>query len=175
MTSGTITGKPRKGTATVEFAVVLPLIVLLLLGAVETGRGVMVCHALQEAAQAGCRVYSVEDSTLSQARAMVDGIMEDAGITNHQIQFSPSSKSGIDIHMEPVSVTVSIPFADVAWLPADFLAGATLQGRCVMPADLSESDGGDTDGHSELDDDNDMDGNLRFSGDITDDDDDDDD
>ena len=119
----------RLGTATVEFAVVLPLIVALLLGAVEVGRGVMINHSLQEAAHAGCRVYCVEDSTLTQARNVVDAVMTDAGVTNHTIVFDPPSKAGIDTPMEAVSVTVTVPYMDVAWVPADSPAGGHPAGQ----------------------------------------------
>ena len=158
-----------------EFAIVLPLIMLMLLGAVEVGRGVMVTHSLQEAAQAGCRVYCVEDTTKKQAKKMVKTVMADAGIENYKMKFKPGKKSKVDTHLEPISVTVTVPFAEVGWLPADFLAGATLSGSCVMPADVDHSDGGDSNGYSTLDDDNDTDGFTRFSGDIDPDDDDDDD
>jgi len=147
----------RRGIAAVEFAVMLPLVVLLLLGAVEVGRGVMVSHSLQEAAQAGCRVYSV------------------AGITNQTITFEPPSKGQIDVHMEPVTVTVTIPFVNVAWVSPNFLNGAALQGKCIMPADLDVSDGGDMNGYTLTDDDNVADGFERDDDDNGDDDDDDDD
>lgn len=153
--------RQRRGIAVVEFAVILPLIVLLLLGAVEVGRGVMVAHTLQEAAQAGCRVYSVEDTTFADATAIVNQIVADAGITNHTIVFDPPTKAGVNLHMEPVTVAVSVPFIDVAWLSPNFMSGATLEGRCVMPADVDESDGGDTNGYTIIDDDNNADGVER--------------
>ena len=151
----------RTAAAAVEFAVVLPLIVSLLLGAIEVGRGVMVCHALQEAANAGCRVYCVEDTTRAQAAALVDQSLSVAGISGYSIQYDPPSKSAVDTPLEPVTVTVSVPYDQVAWLPITFLNAATLRGTCVMPADIDISDGGDDDGYSPGSDDNPTDGNDR--------------
>ena len=69
----------------------------------------------------------------------------------------------MDKTLEDVSVTITAPCADVAWLPPTFFSGATLQGRSVLPADLEVSDGGDTDGYHWTDDDHDGDGNVRDS------------
>ncbi|MEQ8211697.1 MAG: pilus assembly protein [Lacipirellulaceae bacterium] len=151
----------RRAVAATEFAVVLPLIVMLVLGAVEAARAVIVSHALQEAANAGCRVYSVEGTTQANASAIINTAMSNAGLTNHTIVFNPSSKAAVDVPLEPITVTVTIPYSQVAWLPPNFLSGATLQGRCVMPADIDRSDGGDTNGYFDSDDDQENDGNLR--------------
>ena len=75
--------------------------------------------------------------------------------------FHAEALAVIDEVMQPVTVTVSIPFLDVAWLPASFLNGVSLEGRCVMPADLDQSDGGDNNGYTQIDDDHDGDGYVR--------------
>lgn len=145
----------------VEFAVVLPVIVLLLVGSIEMARAVMVAHALQEAAQAACRVYSVEGTTKSQAEALVAKAMSHAEVTDYAVTYEPASKSGVDVPLEPVTVTVTASYSKIAWLPPTYLGGATLQGVCVMPADLDISDGGDQNGYKPTDDDFDGDGNER--------------
>lgn len=151
----------QRGVAAVELALVLPLIVLLLGGAIELGRAVMVAHTLQEAAQAGCRVYSVEGTTQSDALAIINTAMSQAGLTNPTVTFLPSSKAAVDVPMEPVKVTVTLSYANVAWLPVLFLSGSTLKGCSVMPADLDQSDGGDTNGYFDVNDDQEYDGYLR--------------
>ena len=151
----------RTGAASVELAVVLPLLVLLVLGTIEAARGVAVSHALQEASQAGCRIYSVGGTTQEQAKAIIDATMENAGITSHQIVFDPDEKSKVDKSMEEVTVSVSIPYSEISWLPPQFLSDSVLEGRTVFPADLEASDGGDTDGYRVMDDDNDLDGIVR--------------
>jgi TadE-like protein len=152
----------RRAVAAVEFALILPLIVLLLLGAIEGARAVMVTHALQEAAQAGCRVYSVEGSTKAQASAIIDTALLNAGVSNYLITFSPTSKADVNVPLEPVSINVSIPYSKVAWVAPIFLSGANLSGNCVMPADLIQSDGGDRNGYVDTNDDHEVDGNFRY-------------
>lgn len=126
----------RKGAAAVEFALVLPIIVTLLLGCLEIGRGIMVQHTLQEAAQAGCRVYSASDADEQAHEEIIAQAMERAGIAKYSITLDPPSKSQIDDVLEPVTVTVSVEFGEVAWLSSAHLAGKTLAGRCTMPADI---------------------------------------
>ena len=136
--STTHTSEHRAGAAAVEFAVVLPFIVLLILGAIEAGRAVMVQHALEEAARAGCRLYVVDDVTEQEARDMIADSLTAAGITKYTITLNPATKAGVDTHLEPVTVTVSVNYADVAWLPARFFTGKAVSGQCTMPADLNE-------------------------------------
>ncbi len=151
----------RRGVEVVEFALVLPVIVMLLFGAIEAARGVMVVHTLQEAAQAGCRVYSVKDTSQADATAMIAEAMTRARITNYDTTFNPSNKADVNESGEPVTVTVTTSFANVAWLTPRFLAGKTLRGGCVFPADMNASDGGDTNGYDATLDDNPIDGNTR--------------
>lgn len=151
----------RRGVEVVEFALVLPLIVMLLLGAIEAARAVMVVHALQEAAQAGCRVYSVKGTTQADATAMINEAMTRARVTNYMVAFKPAMKDDVDVSGEPVTVTVSASFANVAWLSPRFFLGKSLRGSCVFPADVESSDGGDTNGYNADDDDNIIDGNSR--------------
>lgn len=53
---------PARGQALVEFAVVLPVIVLLLLGLFDAGRGVLFFTELTNASRAGARIAIVNQS-----------------------------------------------------------------------------------------------------------------
>ncbi len=128
----------RRGAAAVECALMLPLYVLLVLGAIDVGRAVAVKHTLAEAARAGCRIYTIkEELTQQDARDMIDKAMTDAGFDNYTVEFDPSSSDDI-VHLEPVTVSVSLAFDDVSLLPSQFLAGRTLTGACIMPGDTGE-------------------------------------
>ena len=154
----------RRGVEIIEFALVLPLIVLLLCGAIEAARAVMVVHTLQEAAQAGCRVYSVKGTTQADATSIIANAMTHARITNYNVAFKPSKKEDVDVSGEAVTVTVTASFANVAWLSPRFFADKSLRGSCVFPADMNASDGGDTNGYDADSDDNPIDGILRDDG-----------
>ena len=54
-------GGKRRGAAVVELAVVLPVFVLLVIGAIDVGRAILVRHKLVEAARAACRLHTIQD------------------------------------------------------------------------------------------------------------------
>lgn len=123
------------GAAIVEFAVVLPVIVLLLMGSLELGRAVMVRHVLEETARAGCRVAVFENGTKQDVIDIVDAAMTAAGIDTYTLTVNPDPPENLDA-FEPVTVTVSVAYTDVSWLPSsNFMSESTLTGLCVMPAE----------------------------------------
>ena len=130
-----IPDEQRRGVSAVEFAVVVPLLVLVLLGSVELGRATMVQHTLQEAARSACRRYIVEDATITDVENMVAATMDAANITGYTVTRDPVLAEDIDTHMEPVTVSVSVDYDQVSWLAPWFMGGTTLVGTCVMPAD----------------------------------------
>ena len=127
----------KRGVAAVEMAVVLPVLILLLMGSMQLGRGVMVKHILEEVARAGCRVAVVESSTTSDVEAIVATAMKTAHLTNYTVTVSPNPPTEMG-PFEAVTVTITIPYDQVSWVKAGFLEGRTLEGVCVMPA---EADG----------------------------------
>jgi len=124
----------RKGAALVEFALVLPVFLLLIFGGLEMGRAVMVKHVLEEAARAGCRVASMQGATTNDVTSVVDQALEKAGLAGYQIAVSPSPPRSAE-HLDPVSVTITVPHSEVAWLPSPrFMGNKSLAGVCIMPA-----------------------------------------
>lgn len=131
----------RQGAAAVEFAVILPLIVLLILGAIEMGQAIMVQQTLIAASRAGARVYAVRQETTAQdVRDIVDVAMANANISGYSVDPDPPFSQAKDIgHLEPVTISVSVPFSQIAWLPGIwFLTDTTLTGRCTIPADTGK-------------------------------------
>lgn len=131
------------GASVVEFAVTAPLVVLLLFGAIEMGRAVMVQHMLQEVAQAGCRLYSVSDTTEADVQDIIDQAMQQSGIENYTVKYDPPGKDEVDESMEPVTVTVTADYNEVSWVAPFYMGDAVITGSCVMPADIVEGDDDD--------------------------------
>ena len=98
----------RRGIAAVEFAVVLPPMILILLVSLEITRGFAVQHALQEAAMNGCRIYTLGDKTQADAQAMIDRSLDEANITGYTITYEPALKADIVADLQPVTVTVTV-------------------------------------------------------------------
>ena len=119
--------RPRRGAAAVEFALIAPLLFLLIFGMIEFGRAVMVQQILTNASREGARRAILEQTTLS-----------DTSIPGASVSVSPNPLSSVGFG-DPVTVTCSIPYAQVTWLPTPaFFGGKTLTGRSVMRAERPE-------------------------------------
>jgi Flp pilus assembly protein TadG len=126
-------GRPRRssprlryrcGAAVVEFAVVSPVFFLLTFGMIEYGRLVMVQQILTNAAREGARVGVLDNSTTSDVVTASNQYLSSANINNATVTVSPSPPSSA-VAGAPVSVTVSVGFRQVSWLPSPMFLGNT--------------------------------------------------
>ena len=102
----------RKGQALVEFALVLPLLLLLILGIVEFGRAWNAKQILTDAAREGARLSVVGDPTItdtSQVNPSIRTIIALAGLDSSTatISYPDGFKTGTG---NVTSVMVSLPF-----------------------------------------------------------------
>jgi len=125
----------RIGASVVEFAVVLPLFVTLVLGGIELGRAMLVRHTLEEAARAGCRLAVASGGTTDEVKSIVATAMNIASISEYTVKVDPDPPSTAT-NKTPVTVTVSALYDKTSWLPVPaYLGGKTIVGRCVMPSE----------------------------------------
>jgi Flp pilus assembly protein TadG len=113
----------------VEFAVVLPLVLLLLLGIWEVGRMVEVQQVLFNAAREGARQASTASVSLGTIQANVQTYIQNAepGITNlsgYQMTYQnvthPAVADPMDANqLDHFRITVALPFANVKWAVVD--------------------------------------------------------
>src|SRR5437870_5215552 len=75
------TRRSRKGVAAVEFALVLPLLILLVMGAWEVGRLVQVMQLLDNAAREGGRQAATGKKTNDEVKTAVVECLNQNGIT----------------------------------------------------------------------------------------------
>src|SRR5687767_10195268 len=68
----------RKGSALVEFAVVLPLLVLIILGIIEFGRAMMVLETLTHIAREGARRGALSGTSSDEIKEYVTGLIDTA-------------------------------------------------------------------------------------------------
>jgi Flp pilus assembly protein TadG len=62
-----------RGASAVEFALILPILILLLFGIIEFGRGYNARNTITHAAREGARAAAVDDGSLATATAAVVG------------------------------------------------------------------------------------------------------
>jgi Flp pilus assembly protein TadG len=122
----------RRGSAVVEFAVVAPVFFLFIFGMIEYGRMVMVQQILTNAAREGARVGILDNSTQSDVDTAVDRYLTAANINGSTTTVTPNPPSSATSG-NPVTVTVSVGFNQVSWLPSPFfLGGKTLSYTATM-------------------------------------------
>jgi Flp pilus assembly protein TadG len=120
----------ERGATVVEFAFIVPLLIVLVLGIAEFGRAFQVSGTLSAAAREGVRVMALQNDPAA-ARAAVRNAAPalDPGVTNAQITITPAScpVAGTATTTVRLTVTYTHPF-----LTDFFGSGVDLTGTGVM-------------------------------------------
>jgi len=128
----------RRGATVVEFAVVAPLLFLFVFAMIEFGRMVMVEQILTNAAREGARRAILEQSTATEVETIVSDYLAGSSIPGATVAVSPSSFNHVGFG-DPVTVTVSVPYGQVSWLPTPWFLGTTnLKAESVMRGERPE-------------------------------------
>lgn len=124
--------RERRGTALVEFAMVAPVFFLFMVGAIEFGRAIMVQEVLTDASREGARVGILDNSQTSDVDAAANAYLSAMKVSGATVSVSPQNPGNTPSGTQ-VTVTVSIPYKSVSWVPAPwFLGSATLTASTVM-------------------------------------------
>lgn len=125
--------RAERSVATLEFAMVLPILLLVLFGILEFGRIMTVSHVLTAAARDGARIAVLPGADNSQVLAAVNNQLSQAGISYDSYEFTPSDVSTAS-RDDPVTIRISINYESIAWVPGFIpgLSGVQLQGVAVM-------------------------------------------
>jgi Flp pilus assembly protein TadG len=141
-------GRKRTGAFLVEFAVVAPMMFLLMLATFEFGRAFMVVELLTEGARIGCRGATIngtwypgaiiEGTTSAQIRNAVTTYLSSVGING--------DTAGVIVNDQPINtveaanqpaytemtVQVTVPVSAVSWVPNPLFTSGTLKGQFTM-------------------------------------------
>lgn len=124
---------PRRGVAAVEFAVVLPIMLILVLGVWEIGRLVEVQQLLTNAAREGARRAAMGSASNTDAKNAVTRYLQNTGIptTNATINVTNETNPGVDAsdaaQLDCFRITISVPVADIGWLlSGQFFSASTV-------------------------------------------------
>jgi Flp pilus assembly protein TadG len=105
----------RRGAVAIEFALVLPIFLLLVFGVIEVGRMVMVYQILTNGAREGARYAIVPGRTEENTIAVMDDYFDNTTVGAATATISPAPEDADSGDM--LTATVSVPFGDVAWSP----------------------------------------------------------
>lgn len=124
--------RSRRGAAAVEFAIVVPVFLVMVVAILEFGRLVMVQQIITTASREGARTAILEGSTATDVQSTVNAYLANSSVNQATIEISPSSLSSASPG-DPITVTISTNFADASWLPAPWFAGnAVLTASTLM-------------------------------------------
>lgn len=143
--SSRIRSRARGGVAAVEFALIAPLLILTVLGAIDVGRFINVGQIVNDASREGARQASRNTvKNVSEVESTVSSYLSNAfGVSNLTATVTVSDSSGAPISGENLSredltgssfsVTVALPYNQVRWM-AGFpgVSGKTLTTKTVM-------------------------------------------
>ena len=116
----------RRGAAAVEFALVAPIFFLMIFGMIEFGRMVMVQQVITNSSREGARIAVLDGTAGAEVVTAVENYLDSARVSGATVAVNPSEPSSAG-YGEPVTVTVTIPFSQVSWLPSPmFIGGDTV-------------------------------------------------
>jgi Flp pilus assembly protein TadG len=115
-------GNRERGVAAVEFALLLPLLLLILVGIAEFGRSYNVQSVLADAARVGVRTMAIHSDVAAAKAATIDAAGP-LSVAAGQVSVSPSTCDG---STDPATVTVTHD------LDLIFFGSVTLQGKGTM-------------------------------------------
>ena len=103
----------HSGQSLAEFALTVPMLLLLIIGMVEFARGWMVKQVITNVAREGARLAVLPTSTQAQVAARVDSLLTDAGINpaNASVTLTVCDGAGCTGQAEVVRVQVPYQFA----------------------------------------------------------------
>ena len=119
--------KNRGGQSIIEFAVLLPILLLVIFGITEFGRAILVKNVLHTAAREGARLAVVSDSTSAHGRVLE--VLNAANVVPKEItiQYFPNAPD------KKVVVTVTSDFEVLSGGILDpFMGTFELRGKTVM-------------------------------------------
>jgi Flp pilus assembly protein TadG len=140
-------GSNRRGVAAVEFALVLPVFLIVSLGIIEYGRALMAANLVTNAAREGGRIAGQSGSTNTDVQNAVQSYLASAlklssGQVTVNITITPAAGNPdpqnqcANAHLRDlIMVEAKIPYSAVALIPASFLKSVTLCGRSYMRHD----------------------------------------
>ena len=140
----------RRGAAAVEFAVIAPLLFMLIFGMIEIGRAIMVAQIVVNASREGCRQATLSSKTVAEVVTWTTQYLNSAGVSSTAIASTAlydedgnaiTNLSNISAG-DPVRMTVTVNFAQLTWLPAGFAMSVMPQGAQITASTTMRKEAG---------------------------------
>jgi len=125
--------RKRSGAVTVEVALCLPVLFLLLFGCLEMASANMLKHATESAAYEGARVGILPGATQAGVEQAVDHILNTIGAKGSAVEILPRTEIQDAEEVEVIEVVVTVPYAPNAWISPFVLRNNPIfRASCVL-------------------------------------------
>lgn len=121
----------RVGAATVETAVCLPFLIVMVFSSVELSGAVFLKHSVDLAAYEGARTVTRPGENATKAAERVAQILASRRVTTYTYSCSPSITASTP-RGTPVEVTVTAPAGSLSIGPLKLLTGKTMSAKFTM-------------------------------------------
>ena len=126
--------KRKRGTALVEMAILLPILLLVLFGMVEYGGLFWRASQLEATARTAVRVGALSGGTTAAVNSTVSSMMTTAGLgsSGYTVTLNPTDPSGLASGAQ-FMVTISVPYPNISLTNCPLVpTPATLTRSCTM-------------------------------------------
>jgi Flp pilus assembly protein TadG len=125
----------RRGTATVEFAIVAPILFLITIAVLEFWRLNTIRYMAHQAAYQASRAGVVPGADAASLRQTALGVMSAIGTLGTTVDIDPPV---IVDATEEITVTVRVPLAANAWFTPQFFTDPEITGRSTLKRESIE-------------------------------------
>lgn len=126
---------PRRGVAATEFAICLPVLLLLLLGTIECCSMIFLKQTLAIAAYEGGHTALMPAATTADATQTCNDILNERRVRSGRVEFVPANLDRV-AEGDYFEVRVSAPTNANQVLPLSFFGGQTLQASAVFMKEI---------------------------------------
>jgi len=117
------------GATVVEFALVVPLVLLLAFAAIEFARVTMIRHSVDNAVYESARLAIIPGGTAADARNETQRLFSVIGITDFLVEIVPPVLAP---ETPDVTVRITVPLDTNSYFPQQFFAGRTIRRELTM-------------------------------------------
>lgn len=121
----------RRGVAAVEFAVCLPVLILLVFGSIEASSFIFLKQSLNVAAYEAAREAIRTGADNASATARATNLLQSRNVRDFAVTF-PNGESGVALRGEEIIVDVSAPTQPNSPLAGQFITNRLITSRIVM-------------------------------------------
>lgn len=121
----------RHGAVAVEMAVVLPVLLLLIFGIIESCNLIFLKQALTVAAYEGVRASIADGATDADINQKADQILNDRKVKSSTLKITPANFSSA-AYGSYIAVEVSAPYSTNSIIPGWFFGSVTLKSKVRM-------------------------------------------